>query len=260
MSPVRKLTESAYFLLCLALGRILRSATYSKVRIVRQNGELQVRKSRRFHAPLLIWLGGGALKVLNAGVRILSQRDWEARERRLYQTLRGAFIGVDPGRMVVLPCLAGRTLAALLEDPALDDSVRTRALKLAVVALAEFHQRGFTHGDAMAENVMIDLDAGVAHLFDFETIHDPDRPLAWRRADDMRALLATCLLRTVPEKLPQTLQLMVDAYCDEGVTRLVGATFTSVWRRSLTFHLSQAGLPLRYFREIDRLLRERLGS
>ncbi|HEV8358564.1 MAG TPA: hypothetical protein VGQ17_17560 [Gemmatimonadales bacterium] len=85
----------------------------------------------------------------------------------------------------------------------------------------------------MAENVLVDLEAGVAHWIDFETIHDSSRPMAWRRADDVRALLATCLVRTVPGKLADTFRLILEVYPDEGVTRL---------------------------REIARLLRERLGE
>jgi hypothetical protein len=50
-------------------------------------------------------------------------------------------------------------------------------------------------------------------------------------------------------------QLILDAYGDEEVTRLLAASFTSVWRRPLTFHLGQAGLSFRYFRAIARLLR-----
>ena len=112
----------------------------------------------------------------------------------------------------------------------------------------------------MAENVLVDLAADIAHWFDFETIHDPSRPIAWRRADDVRALLVTCLVRTVPEKLAETLQLILDVYRDEGVTRLLATSFTSVWRRPLPFHLAQAGLSYRCFREIARLLRERVGE
>jgi len=193
-------------------------------------------------------------------VRVLSQRDWEARERHVYRSLRGTSIRIDAGGTLVLPYLAGATLATLLEDPALKEAARARAIRLAVVALAQFHQLGFTHGDAMAENVMVDLEAGVAQWFDFETIHDAKRPVAWRRADDVRALLATCLLRTVPEALAETLQLILDAYRDEEVTRLLATSFTSVLRRPLAFHLGQAGLSLQYFREIARLLRERIGE
>ena len=210
------------FVLCLALGRLLRSARYSKARIVHQDGELQVRKHRFFYAPLLVWMGGPLVRILDTGVRVLPQRDWEERERRVYRSLRGTSIRIDADGMLVLPCLAGETLATLLEDPELEESVRKRAIELAVVALAEFHHLGFTHGDAMAENVLVDLEAGVAHWFDFETIHDSSRPMAWRRADDVRALLVTCLVRTVPEKLAETLQLILDVYADEGVTRASG--------------------------------------
>lgn len=112
----------------------------------------------------------------------------------------------------------------------------------------------------MAENVLVDLNAGVAHWFDFETIHDARRPLAWRRADDVRALLVTCLVRTAPERLAETLRLMLDAYADERVTHVLATSFTSVLWRQITYHLGQAELSFEYFREIARLLRERRGE
>lgn len=258
MRVVRELAERAYFLLCLALGRLLRSGKYSKARIVNQDGERQVRKYRVFYAPLLVWIGGPLVRLLDAGVRVLPQRDWEERERRVYSSLYGTSIRIDVDGTLVLPYLAGDSLATLLEDPELEESVRKRVIERAVVALAEFHRLGFTHGDAMAENVLVDLEAGVAHWFDFETIHDASRPMAWRRADDVRALLVTCLLRTVPEKRAETLQLILDVYADEGVTRLLATSFTSVLRRALTFHLAQAGLSFQCFGEIARLLRERV--
>jgi hypothetical protein len=98
------------------------------------------------------------------------------------------------------------------------------------------------------------------------------RPIAWRHADDVRALLVTCLVRTSPEKLAETLRLIVDVYedlsrrsgeaakADVGVTRLLATSFTSALRRPLPFHLAQAGLSFRCFREIGRLLRARLGE
>jgi hypothetical protein len=205
-------------------------------------------------------MGGPLVKILDTGVRVLQQRDWEDRERRIYRSVRGTSIRIDADGVLVLPCLAGQTLATLLENPALEESVRKTAIERAVLALAEFHHLGFTHGDAMAENVLIDLEAGAAHWFDFETIHDSTRPMPWRRADDVRALLVTCLVRTVPERLAETLQLILDVYADEEVTRLLATSFTSVWRRPLTFHLAQAGLSFQYFREIARLLRERLNE
>jgi serine/threonine protein kinase len=257
---MRELAERACFLMCLALGWLLRSARYSRARIVDQDGELQVRKHRVFYAPLLVWMADPLLGILDAGVRVLPQREWEERERRVYRSLRGTSIRIEADGTLVLPRLAGETLATLLDDPELEESVRKKAVEQAVVALAELHHLGLTHGDAMAENVLVDLEAGVAHWFDFETVHDSSRPLAWRHADDVRALLVTCLVRTVPETRAETLQLILDVYADECVTRLLATSFTSVLRRPLAFHLGQAGLSFQCFREIARMLRERLGE
>jgi hypothetical protein len=255
---VRELAERAYFVLCLALGKLLRSGRYSEARIVYQDGEPQVLKYRRFYAPLLVWMSGPVVRILDTGVRVLPQRDWEERERRVYRSVRGTSIRIDADGMLVLPCLAGETLATLLDDPDLEESVRKRAIELAVLALVEFHHLGFTHGDAMAENVLVDLEAGVAHWFDFETIHDSSRPMPWRRADDLRALLVSCLVRTASERLIETVQLILNVYADEGVTRVLATSFTSVFRRPLTFHLAQAGLSFQSFRQIAPLLREGL--
>ena len=254
------MAERGYYFLCLTLGRLLRSARYSKTRIVHHEGGPVVRKRRSFHAPLLVWLSGPLVSVLDTGVRVLGQREWEERERQLYGSLHGGAVRVEPDGTLVLPCLTGRTLASVLEDRELVDSVRRQAIEHAVLALAELHAQGFTHADAMAENVMVDPKAGVAHWFDFETAHDPSRPLNWRRADDVRALLASCLLRTAPERLAETLHLILEVYPDERVTSLLASSFTQLPRRPLTFHLAQAGLSFRQFREITRLLAEARGS
>jgi hypothetical protein len=257
---VREVTERAYFVLCLALGRLLRSSRYSQARIVHRDGEPQVRKRRLFYAPVLVWLGDPLMRMLDTGVRVLPKRDWEEQERHIHSRLRGRSIHIDADGALVLPYLAGETLAAVLENPELEASVRKKAIELAVVALADFHHRGFSHGDAMAENVLVDLEAGVAHWFDFETVHDPRRPIIWRRADDLRALLFTCLVRIVPGKRAEILQHVLDVYKDEGVIRVLATSFTSLMRRPLTFHLAQAALSVEDFREIARLLRERLGA
>lgn len=255
---MRELAGRAYFVVCLALGRLLRSARYSKARVVHEDGRPQILKRRVIYSPLLIWLGGSLMRILDAGVSVLPQHDWEAREREMYRILHGRSLQIHADGTLVLPCLAGETLAALLEDPELEASVRNRAIALAVAALAAFHRLGYTHGDAMAENVLVDLDAGVAHWFDFETVHESNRPAEWRRADDVRALLATCLVRMVSEKHAETVQLMMDAYSDQTIVRLLARSFGPVWRRPLVFHLAQAELSYRNFQEIARLLRARV--
>jgi tRNA A-37 threonylcarbamoyl transferase component Bud32 len=246
--------ERAWFLLCLTLGRLLRAARYSNTRIVCDDGGLRVRKYRRFYAPIMVWLGDPLVRILDTGVRVLHQRDWLDRERLIYRSLYDTSIHVDDDGVLVMPFLPGQTLATILADSHLNESDRNTAIGLAVGALAGFHRAGFAHGDAMAENVIVDLDGGVAHWFDFETVHDAGRPLAWRRADDVRALLATCLLRTAPAEFASMLHHILDVYADEEVTPLVATNFTSVLRRPLPFHLGQAPLSFQDYREIERLL------
>jgi hypothetical protein len=248
------------FVLSQALGWLLRHARYSEARIVDRDGERYVRKHRLFYAPLLVWLSGPLFRILDGGVRVLPQRDWQERERGVYQSLRGSSVRIDADGTLVLPCLAGDTLATLLDDATLSESRRNRAIELAVAALADLHRLGWTHGDAMAANVMVDLEPGAAHWFDFETIHESSRPMAWRRADDVRALLVTCLIRTASNRIAATLERILNVYDDEGVTRLLAVNFASVRLRSLPFHLAQAGLCYRSYQEIGRLLNARLDE
>lgn len=251
---MRERAARAYFGVSRGFGALLRAGRYATADRGERNGEPRVRKLRRWYAPLLVWLGGPLVRILGTGVRVLPQRAWAERERRLYARVHGASIGVRPGGVLLLPVLPGATLAAVLEDRGADEAVRMRATGWAAAALADLHWIGITHGDAMAENVMIDAAAGVARWFDFETVHDPRLPLARRRADDVRALLATSLLRTAPAARVGTLDRLLDAYGDEEVVRHVAASFASVWRRPLAFHLGQAPLSFDEFREISRLL------
>jgi serine/threonine protein kinase len=262
---MRLLLERGYFGASQALGWLLRSARYSKARIVTDDhGARHVRKHRVFYAPLLISLSDPLVKILDTGVRVLPQPEWEEQERRIYQSLYKTSIERNGGETLVLPCFDGQTLATLLDNPALDDAARKKAIESAVAALAEFHRLGFTHGDAMAENVMIDVDAGpggaAARWFDFETVHDSrGRCMEWRRSDDLRALMVTCLIRTAPDKRAETVQFILDAYADEHVTRFLAATFASTLRRALPFHLAQASLSYQSFVECARLVRQRAG-
>ena len=245
----------AYFYVCRSLGWLLRSAKYSNVRIVTQDGRCQIQKRRAFYAPVLVGMSGPLMRVLDTGVRVLPQREWHAREASLYRSLYGLSISVAADGTLLLPCLPGQTLASVLEQQPSAETPRRRAVALAAAALAAFHRLGLTHGDAMAENVLIDAEAEVARWFDFETVHEAQRPSEWRRADDVRALLVTCLARTVPERHAETIQLILGVYADEAVSRTLIASFRSVWRRSLTFHLAQARFTLENFKKLERFFR-----
>ena len=163
---------------------------------------MQVQKHRSFYAPLLIWMGGPLLRILDTGVRVLPQREWEERERQVQRGSAARRFGSMPAARSSCRVSLERRWRSCWRIRSWRSASGSRAIERAVVALAEFHHLGFTHGDAMAENVLVDLEAGAAHWFDFETIHDASRPVAWRRADDVRALLVTCLVRTGPRSAP----------------------------------------------------------
>ena len=256
---MRDKPERLWFALCLTLGRFLRSGRYSETRVVGTDGECRVAKRRRGYAPLLIAMGNRLFRIMHTGVRVLPQRAWEDRERRIYQSLYRTSIRIGPAGVLALPRLPGQTLASVLDDRKLDLSARKRAIELAGGALAEFHRRGLTHGDAMAENVMVDLGAGGARWFDFETIHDSRRPMTWRRADDVRALLATCLVRTPPDEFSAVLRILLDSCADGEVAELLAEGFSDRLPTPLAFHLGQAGLSLESYRAIGRLLGERVA-
>ena len=135
----------AYFHPCLALGRLLRSTRYSKARIVFEDGKPVVRKSRAFYAPLLVLLSDPLMRILDTGVRILSQRGWEERELAIYRCLYDSSIRIEADGVLGLPLLPGKTLANLLEVATLEHPVRMAAIEASVVALAKFHRKGFTH-------------------------------------------------------------------------------------------------------------------
>lgn len=257
---VRTLMEQVYFNLCRVLGRILRSGRYSTVLRICGNGGMQIQKQRFIYAPLLIQMGNLLFGVLGMSVRVLPPEEWAVREAYLYRVLYGSSIQRHGNGTLVLPYLPGETLASVLEDSSVVERVRNDAIQQAVIALAVFHRLGFTHGDATSENVLIERITGVCHWFDFETIHDVNRPMEWRCADDLRALLFSCLVRTVPEKYAETCHLILDAYANHEVIRLLAKTFTSVWHQSLMFHLAQANLSFVSFQEMTRLLKERLET
>jgi len=247
----------AWFVVCQAGAWILRSATYSTVDVVERSGRRQVHKRRSVYAPLILWMSRPLVTMLGTGFHVLGQRDWHDRERDIYRRLYGLEVRTARNGTLVLPWFEDRTLAAILEDATADEAVRLKAIELAAAGLADLHRRGLTHADAMAENVFVDLDARVARWFDFETAHDPGRPVEWRRADDLRALLMTCVARTPPEKCREIVRCVLDAYADGAVARTLAAGFESATQRALPFHLAQATLSFHAFEQLRRLLRDR---
>jgi hypothetical protein len=251
---VLALASRGWFACSFLIGTALRSGRYASAEVIERNGTVVVRKERLRRAPILVWLVGVLYKLLDSGVRVLPQHEWEARERERYLSLYNLRVERNGDRVLILPRLPGVPLAQLLSERGVDSHSRSRALALATAALGAMHRTGTTHADAMASNVMIDLDSNSAQWFDFENVHEDGRSPLWCRADDVRALLSSCLALTDASLHAEVTQVIVDSYGDDEIVRLAGRVFDSVLHRPLPFHLGQAPLAYRTYLGIGRAL------
>jgi hypothetical protein len=100
----------------------------------------------------------------------------------------------------------------------------------------------FSHGDATARNCLYDPAAGAARWFDFETAHDPQRPPAWRRADDVRALAFSARRSLSPGAAEALADRLTQAYPDPDMLQALDGILAELEWRADPFHLAQAQL------------------
>jgi hypothetical protein len=144
-----------------------------------------------------------------------------------------------------LPRLPGQVVDDVLRAPGPVEA-QIAVVRACVEALYRAHQSGdaaFSHGDATVRNFLWDPVMHTARLFDFETEHDPDRSPSWRRADDLRALTGSAAARLPPERYPELVCMLAEAYPDPAVGAACLALWRDLRRRPDPFHLAQTRLP-----------------
>jgi tetratricopeptide (TPR) repeat protein len=92
-----------------------------------------------------------------------------------------------PYHFIATAFIAGRTLAELRDEAALDPQAAVRIVRALAEALAFAHRRGLVHRDVKPANVMID-EEGRPHLMDFGLAHLQD---AGPRLTKLGAILGT---------------------------------------------------------------------
>ena len=227
------------------------------MRIVQQDSQRLVRKHRRFYAPLLIWMSGLLVRVLDAGVRVLAAAGLGATGALDLPAPPRCF---DSGgcRPDARPAAACWTHAGDVAGGS--GSSRSRS------------ERGPWHTRPSPSPTFIAADSPTATRWPRTCCVDlrsRRRPLVRLRNDsrgEPAAGLATCRrsagtarhlpAQNRPGNRGGTLELILDVYADEDVTRVLATSFTSVWQRSLTLHLLQAPLSFECFCELGRLLCE----
>lgn len=242
------------------LGRLAAGTRYNELETIERDGAWYYRKRRRrFTGPLIV-AGNRWLTWQSAGVQILSIPQWAQREEKLFAAVYGlrALIERDA---IWLPVLPGEQLHQWLAAPERASSEKLQAVRSAITALAELHQTAIvgpavrsdfaSHGDATVANVLFDPKTGRSFWCDFEMQHDDDRPVDWRRADDLRAMLCSAAVVSGDAGLPALVEGVIASYPHADVIHNLQIALNHEVSRPCSYHMAQANL------EVGRLVRLR---
>jgi hypothetical protein len=233
------------------IGRLAAAVRYNRVYRVQRDGTWYCHKQRRWLTSPLITAGNLWLSRQGAGVQILAFAEWARREEQLFATLYKLRPLIERGAMW-LPVLPGVSLHDWLAAAGQTQSDKMLAVSSACAALAELHQIQLatpngqiglvSHGDATDRNVLFESSTCRATWCDFETQHDEDRPVAWRRADDLRALLCSTAVRCDDSELPPLVQAVVTSYPHAGIVANLHDSLDREIQRPCSYHAAQANL------------------
>ncbi len=243
-----------------ALGLLMRHV--KTCHACRQADAGQFIRARTWYAAWLIPPGNWYLSWLSTGVSMLPTSLWLDWECRMYAELSPLLAQRAGRRQLLLPRIPGETLAAILSAPTQELSRKIQAVRLAAAALIETHRhnvpwpdgisRPFSHGDATARNVLCDVTGGRATWIDFETLHDPCRTVAWRQADDLRALVWSAAESIGSDAFEALCAAILDVVSDTAVLRELAHVAAS--GRPNVYHLAQGTLSLSQHRRLCSIL------
>lgn len=227
-----------------------------------------VAKRRRWFAPAVIAFGGAYTRLMRLPIRVLPERAWIARERRLYRALYGEQVEAARGGWLIVRH-HGTALSALLVQRERSAEARRAWLCAAMRELRRVHgirvpvrghEEPFSHGDAGARNIAFCPRTGRPHWFDFEIAHDHRLDPRARQADDIRALLFSALSLLPPGECDEAARAALAAYDDAGVRAALASRIAAGSLRTDTYHLAQLRISLRRHNELCALVARALAA
>lgn len=118
----------------------------------------------------------------------------------------------------------GVSLQNLLADGAYSLEQKFDAIGWSLKSLGELHQcvadwgdgihQSISHGDATANNVIVDFNNWTAYWIDFDTRHRPEIPEVERRADDLRTLIYSAAASLPQSSFPKLADVLAAARID----------------------------------------------
>lgn len=208
------------------------------LRQVEIDGQWWVEKRRRpLTMPLLpawnMWL-----TVLGEPVRVESGQPWRDRERAIHRVMHHDDIFEGRRRALLIPLRPGTRADELLcgaEDHEL-------TLTAAVEALQALHESGFTHGDAVLRNVVVDPTTGTGYWIDYETSHADGVRTPRRRADDLWTFARSAAHSLGPRYAEQIADTVVTACLDEATREALKAEISDPTRSTSVLALARSPL------------------
>ena len=262
----------ALFQITALYGRGLYALKLGRVRRVERQGQLFYIKTRRGYSAALVGVGNAILKLCRSELLGLGERDWLAWEQamaRLAWPDEVAKCVRVRGRSLECPALPGEPLSEILRSNR-SPKARMNAVRLTVHELLQLQRlevrfpdgglRLWSHGDAHAKNVIVDLKRQGASWFDFETIHEAWCSPEWRQADDLRALAYSCAACCSPCEHAELARAVVAAIPCPRLRAELGRQSRRLGRRARAFHLAQAPLGWDAHQSFGRALQAALAE
>lgn len=242
------------------LGVMLSMIRLHRIEFVSIDGVEAVRKRRRLFAHLIISPGNLFLRITGSPMIVLPLSRWLEWEQVIEtSTQRNLVLSVstDPigkGTSLLSRRVSGISLRQVLADSDSSPQQKFNAIRWALASLRLLHQnvadwghgirQSISHGDATANNVIVDLNKGAACWIDFDTRHQPNVSEADRRTDDLRSLIYSAAVSLPSSCFPELADILVAAQFDDATVQHFGQRLTIEWSHLTAAQLAQA--PLRW--------------
>jgi hypothetical protein len=228
-----------------------------RVDFVSMVGVEVVRKRRKLSAHLIIPAGNLFLKITGSPIIILPLTLWLEWEHAVEASTRRSLVSTDPfasGTGLWCRRVPGTSLRQVLAASDCSCSQKSDAIRWSLASLRMLHEnvsdsghgirQSISHGDATANNVIVDVNKRTACWIDFDTRHQPHVSEADRRTDDLRALIYSSAVHLPASSFPELADILIAAQFDDAVVRNFRQRLTNEWIDLTAAQLAQA--PLRW--------------
>ena len=193
-------------------AKMLARIELHRVQTLDTTGGAIVWKTRRRTSRIAVSAGNLFLKMQRAGVEVLTTDEWLRWELAVWSAKNRSALDNDVNKVsqraaypcvqsngLLIPRLPGEPLSRILADARRPIGSRLQCVGWALQSLEHLHSHSadwgdglvqpISHGDATAENVIIDISNQSACWIDFDTRHRASLRAIERHADDLRALV-----------------------------------------------------------------------